>query len=83
MQLCKTSGLRILNYRSPKANGYTYFGPIANGCSVVDYVLADQSVMQNIADFVIEDFNEHSDHALLAFSICVNIVQHADHDCDM
>jgi exonuclease III len=79
LQLCKSCSLRILNGRYSTATKYTYFGP--NGCSVVDYVLANEILFSEISSFVIDDFQEHSDHAPLFFTLKVKNEQ-VLHSCN-
>jgi hypothetical protein len=65
LNMCKSTGLRILNGRHEcgLGNEYTFNG--ANGMSVIDYLLTSVNCFQMINNFVINDFNEFSDHAPL------------------
>lgn len=73
LQLCVSSGLRILNGRHPDgfANGYTYCGPA--GCSVVDYIITTPDIFHCVTKFITCGFNTFSDHAPLHFVLSCNV----------
>ncbi|CAG2200770.1 unnamed protein product [Mytilus edulis] len=81
INLCKCSGLRILNGRheGSLANDYTYSGP--KGMSVIDYLLTRSSNFDIVSKFITCNFTTYSDHAPLHiqfktnFSIKCNGVQ--------
>ncbi|VDI12992.1 Hypothetical predicted protein [Mytilus galloprovincialis] len=81
INLCKCSGLRILNGRheGSLANDYTYSGP--KGMSVIDYLLTRSSNFDIVSKFITCNFTTYSDHAALHiqfktnFSIKCNGVQ--------
>ncbi|CAG2200013.1 unnamed protein product [Mytilus edulis] len=63
INLCKCSGLRILNGRheGSLANDYTYSGP--KGMSVIDYLLTRSSNFDIVSTFITCNFTTYSDHA--------------------
>lgn len=74
LNLCKESGLRILNGRKigdPQGNFtcITY-----NGCSVVDYILVSQELLKCIGYFEVHNFTSLSNHCALSCNIfsCFN-----------
>ena len=69
LDLCKQTGVRILNGRVGDDKGvgkFTFVG--SRGCSVVDYVLASQDLFEYVSTFKVHDPNILSDHCLLSFS---------------
>ena len=72
LDLCKSTGLRIMNGRLANTHHYTFLSN--NGCSVIDYLLTGDNDLPRLNDFCIEEFNEWSDHAPLSFSLCCNNV---------
>ena len=68
LELCKQTGLRIMNGRVGDygIGRYTFVG--SRGSSVVDYVLSSQDLFQCISKFEVHDPNVLSDHCLLTFS---------------
>ena len=73
LDLCKQTGLRILNGRScdDKQGRYTYIGP--RGSSLVDYVITSQNLIQHVGTFKVNDPNIMSDHCIVDFSLNFNI----------
>ena len=70
LDLCKQSGLRILNGRVGSDAGigkYTFVGH--RGSSLVDYVLASDNIFNLIADFSVEEPNILSDHCLISLEL--------------
>jgi exonuclease III len=65
LNLCKSTGIRIVNgrHKDGLANDYTYHGP--RGLSVIDYLLSTPDMFKYFVKFMIADFNEYSDHAPL------------------
>ena len=73
LDLCKQTGLRILNGRccEDKQGLYTYIGP--RGSSLVDYVVTSQNLIQHVGTFKVKDPNIMSDHCMVDFSLNFNI----------
>ena len=72
LDLCKSSGLRILNGRVGKDKHVGRFTCVkGNGRSVVDYVLCKPELFGIISDFVVDEPNIISDHCMIHFSIAV------------
>ncbi|CAG2235195.1 unnamed protein product [Mytilus edulis] len=63
LNLCKSSGLRIINGRHPDglSNDFTYSGP--RGMSVIDYLLAKPNNIEKVLKFITSNFTTYSDHA--------------------
>ena len=67
INLCKTTGIRIVNGRhvqDPNGN-FTFYN--SRGTSLIDYVLADYSLFEKILEFSAGVFNTFSDHSPVAF----------------
>ena len=84
IELCHTTGLRIVNGRVGNDNGigkFTYFD--RHGGSVLDYVLVNEHLLYEIQCFDVYDQSVLSDHCLISYSInsCVNNV-YKDTDYD-
>lgn len=70
LDLCKQTGLRILNGRVGSDAGigkYTFVGH--RGSSLVDYVLASNDIFTLITDFSVEEPNILSDHCLISLEL--------------
>lgn len=69
INLCKTTGLQIVNGRKGKGrqSNITFYN--AHATSTIDYLLTDVNSSNTIVDFCTGYFNTFSDHAPLAFSI--------------
>lgn len=63
VNLCKSSGLSIVNGRHHEAldNDFTYSGP--RGMSVIDYLLAKQDNFEKICKFIICNFTTCSSYS--------------------
>ena len=69
LDLCKQTGVRILNGRAGDDRGigkFTFVG--SRGSSVVDYILASQNLFDYVSKFKVHDPNLLSDHCLITFS---------------
>lgn len=69
LDLCKQTGVRILNGRVGDDRGvgkFTFVG--SRGSSVVDYVLTSQNLFDHVYKFEVQDPNILSDHCLISFS---------------
>ena len=66
IDLCKSTGLRIVNGRLYKGE-YTYISE--NGASAIDYLWSKSENFRFITDFCISDFNVWIDHSALSFSL--------------
>ena len=72
LDLCKSSGLRILNGRVGKDKHVGRFTCVkGNGRSAIDYVLSKPELFSMISDFVVNELNIISDHCIIHFSITV------------
>ncbi|MCG8047974.1 MAG: reverse transcriptase family protein, partial [Candidatus Thiodiazotropha endolucinida] len=68
LDFCKQSGLRILNGRMGRNSGKcTYMTD--RGKSVVDYIIASQSLFKYFDHLTVYDANILSDHCLLSFGL--------------
>ena len=77
IDFCKESGLRILNGRvglDGSVGKYTFVGTLGN--SVVNYVLASQSLFKLCHSFEVKEPNILSDHCVIEFSIITNNMLH-------
>lgn len=74
INLCRTTGLKIVNGRNENDyNGnITFYN--ANGTSTIDYLLTDVYNFDNIAYFSTGIFNCFSDHAPVSFCIKTNYI---------
>ena len=70
LDLCKSTLIRIVNSRIGDSNHHTFYSH--NGCSVIDYLLAQEENFSLLKQFGVGTFNEWSDHALLHFSLYCN-----------
>jgi len=74
LDLCKQTGLRILNGRVGDDKGigrYTFVG--SSGSSfIVDYVITTQNLFSFVDTFVVNEPNILSDHCLINFSFTFN-----------
>ena len=69
LDLCKQTGLRIMNGRVSKDKNigkFTYVGHA--GSSLVDYVICSQELFDNIDHFEVLDPNIMSDHCMINFT---------------
>ena len=69
LDLCKQTGVRILNGRAGDDRGigkFTFVG--SRGSSVVDYILASQNLFDYVSKFKMHDPNLLSDHFLITLS---------------
>lgn len=68
LDLCKQSGMRILNGRcnGDKDGKFTYVG--SKGSSVVDYVITSQNMLSFVDHFGVNSPNILSDHCLIDFN---------------
>ena len=70
LNLCKASGLRIVNGRLFQDKGTGKFTcHTARGNSVVDYVIASQAIMNDFASFQVGEISLLSDHCPVEFSL--------------
>ena len=70
LDLCKTSGIRIVNGRSGKDMGVGKFTCVTDkGESVVDYLIVEDDMFDVIKSFEVYDLTEFSDHVPVYFSI--------------
>ena len=63
LRLCKSTGIRIVNGRSPGDNigRFTFYH--RNGSSCIDYAICSKDILHIVSDFTVCDFNMFSDHA--------------------
>ena len=69
LDLCKATGLRIVNGRLYQDTRGSYTFANAQGASVIDYLLTKPECFYLLSDFAIKPFNGHSDHACISFSL--------------
>ncbi|CAG2232931.1 unnamed protein product [Mytilus edulis] len=74
LNLCKESGLRILNGRTigdlhGKHTCITY-----NGCSVVDYMLVSKELLHIVGYFEVHDFTSLSNHCIISCSLLIGFI---------
>ena len=67
LDLCKSTGLRIVNGRLANTHQYTFISH--NGCSVIDYLLTCDNDLSQLNRFCIDSYTQWSDHAPLSFSL--------------
>ena len=69
LDMCLSSGLRIVNGRlkGDVQGNYTCYTP--RGCSVVDYLIVSNTILEKVVKFCIEDLPIASDHCPLNFTI--------------
>ena len=69
LDLCKSTGLRIVNGRlfNDLHRQFTYVK--SNSMSVIDYLVSKPDSFYILEDFSIGSFNVYSDHAFLSFTI--------------
>jgi exonuclease III len=75
IEVCKATGLRILNGRTTgdKFGKLTFQN--SNGTSVIDYALISENALHRVADFSVADFNEFSDHAPITVILtCASVI---------
>lgn len=77
LNLCKATGLRILNGRDPDkfSNDFTFNG--TNGMSTIDYLIANPVLFPHIKTFIVCNFTEYSDHAPLHVELRVRVSRDA------
>ena len=78
IDLCISSGIRILNGRhngdpSGKLTCYT-----PRGCSVVDYVVMSENLLYTVEEFSISDLPIYSDHCALHFAMNIPLLLRDD-----
>ena len=69
LNMCKSSGLRILNgrHKLQMDSDFSFMG--ARGCSVVDYCISTPDIFNLIDKFIVSSFTTWSDHAPLHLQI--------------
>ena len=74
LDMCKETGLRILNGRVGDDSGVGKFTFIGHkGSSVIDYVLASENIFHLFNKFTVHDANILSDHCLIQTSLVNSI----------
>ena len=69
LDLCKCTGLRIVNGRLYNDNLGSYTYASTQGASVIDYLLTKECCFSTIDNFTIQSFNEWSDHSPISFTL--------------
>ena len=69
IELCKEAGLRILNGRTIGDLHGKYTCITYNGCSLVDYTLVLENMLQYIGHFTVHDITPISDHSPIHCSL--------------
>ena len=75
LDFCRQNGLRVGNGRVGADKGvgkYTYVG--STGCSVIDYVIVNSSLLDVFSTFHVGDPNILTDQCMLEFSFYVQIL---------
>ena len=65
LDLCKETGLRILNGRTVGDLHGKYTCTTYNGCSLVDYTLVSANLLHGVGSFIVKDITTVSDHCLV------------------
>jgi hypothetical protein len=72
LELCKSTGLRIVNGRKGTDANIGHFTCItARGKSLVDYVVCSDQLLDNIISFNVGDIHPYSDHCAIDFNLAV------------
>ena len=75
LQICKETGLRIMNGRHDKDRAIGKFTCYNNnGSSVVDYLLTKYENFDKLIEFYVGDANEYSKHVPIVFSIATKCI---------
>ena len=72
LNMCISSNLRIVNGRTgsdKRVGSFTCYTP--RGCSVVDYFVVSQNLMESISDMSVHNLTEHSDHCPISLDISI------------
>ena len=83
LDLCKQTGLRIMNGRVGDDYGvgrYTFVG--SRGSSVVDYILTSQDLLHQVKSFIVQDPNIMSDHCIINFCLEFGHSKNQSYECD-
>ena len=83
LDLCKQTGLRIMNGRVGDDYGvgrYTFVG--SRGSSVVDYILTSQDLLHQVKSFTVQDPNIMSDHCIINFCLEFGHSKNQSSECD-
>jgi ribosomal protein L22 len=82
LHLCKMSGLRIVNGRTAGdcLGAYTCYRP--TGKSVVDYMIVDESLLNKIHYFRVQNATTMSDHCLIEAKLCFYLRDNQDPSTD-
>ena len=69
IDLCKTTGIRVVNgrHQGDPCGNFSFYN--ARGTSLIDYLLTEGSQLSNVADFVTGQFNTFSDHSPVSFTL--------------
>jgi hypothetical protein len=81
IQLCRTTGLRIMNGRSTSDETGSYTFQNSRGTSVIDYACMQYSALTLAKDLEVSDFTEFSDHAFITLTLCCNHVITTAQNC--
>ena len=78
INLCISSGIRILNGRhnGDPSGKFTCYTP--RGCSVVDYVVMSENLLYTVEEFSISDLPVYSDHCTLHFAMNIPLLLRDD-----
>ena len=76
IELCKEAGLRILNGRTIGDLHGKYTCITYNGCSLVDYTLVLENMLQYIGHFTVHDITPISDHSPIHCSLLTGFYNH-------
>ena len=78
LDLCISSNLRILNGRTlgDRAGKYTCYSQRGDAPSVIDYGLADTTLLKNINTFNVCNFTPFSDHCKITINMVILMTRH-------
>ena len=83
LELCKETGLRILNGRKVGDLDGNFTCIRYNGCSVVDYTLVSCDLYNVIGCFEVHNFTPFSDHRLISCSMLTSFLVHQNNNIEL
>ena len=78
LELCKMSGMRILNGRTAGDSLGCVTCYRAAGKSTVDYIIVDQTLLQHIDYFRVDTITDMSDHCLIETRLSLTLKENTD-----
>ena len=83
LNLCKETGLRILNGRTIGDLSGKYTCITYNGCSVVDYMLVSTDLLDFVGYFEVHDFTSLSNHCPISCSLMTGFTSQIINKCQL